>query len=69
MNDDAKRAWLAGALQHITADARRSADTHLIPLALAEARGVQRLVFGTIDYALDLDLGDDPEALDHGHAH
>ena len=40
MNDDAKRAWLAGALQHITADARRSADTHLIPLALAEAPGV-----------------------------
>ncbi|NDG42362.1 MAG: PLP-dependent cysteine synthase family protein, partial [Betaproteobacteria bacterium] len=40
MNDGAKRAWLAGALQHITADARRSADTHLIPLALAEAPGV-----------------------------
>ncbi len=35
---------------------------------LAEAPGVQRLVFGTIDYALDLDLGADPLALDHGHA-
>ncbi|MGV8825863.1 HpcH/HpaI aldolase/citrate lyase family protein [Methylibium petroleiphilum] len=37
--------------------------------ALAESTGVQRLVFGTIDYTLDLDLGDDPAALDHGHAH
>lgn len=37
-------------------------------LALAEAPGVQRLVFGTIDYALDLDLGPEPEALDAGHA-
>lgn len=34
--------------------------------ALAEAAGVQRLVFGTIDYALDLDLaGDTTAALDH----
>jgi citrate lyase subunit beta/citryl-CoA lyase len=37
--------------------------------ALAAAPGVQRLVFGTIDYALDLDLGADPLALDAGHAH
>ncbi len=37
--------------------------------ALAEAPGVQRLVFGTLDYALDLDLGPDPAALDAGHAH
>jgi len=36
--------------------------------ALAAAPGVQRLVFGTIDYALDLGLGSDPVALDHGHA-
>jgi citrate lyase subunit beta / citryl-CoA lyase len=36
---------------------------------LAEAPGVLRLVFGTIDYRLDLDLGDDPVALDAGHAH
>jgi citrate lyase subunit beta / citryl-CoA lyase len=35
---------------------------------LAEAPGVLRLVFGTIDYALDLDLGTDPAALDAGHA-
>lgn len=34
--------------------------------ALAAAAGVQRLVFGTIDYALDLDLaGDTTAALDH----
>jgi citrate lyase subunit beta/citryl-CoA lyase len=37
--------------------------------ALAAAPGVQRLVFGTIDYALDLDLGSDPAALDAGHVH
>lgn len=37
--------------------------------ALAGAPGVQRLVFGTIDYALDLDLGDDPAALDAGASH
>ena len=37
--------------------------------ALAAAPGVQRLVFGTIDYALDLDLGNDPSVLDPGHAH
>jgi citrate lyase subunit beta/citryl-CoA lyase len=37
--------------------------------ALAAAPGVLRLVFGTIDYALDLDLGQDPAALDAGHAH
>lgn len=37
--------------------------------ALAAAPGVQRLVFGTIDYALDLGLGSDPVALDAGHAH
>ncbi len=37
--------------------------------ALAAADGVQRLVFGTVDYALDLDLGSDPAALDAGCAH
>jgi citrate lyase subunit beta/citryl-CoA lyase len=37
--------------------------------ALAAAPGVQRLVFGTIDYALDLDLGDDPATLDPGASH
>jgi len=36
--------------------------------ALAAAPGVQRLVFGTIDYALDLDLPADPAALDAGAA-
>ena len=40
MSDTAHRAWLAQALQRIEADARRSADTHLIPLDLAEAPGV-----------------------------
>ena len=34
------RQWVAQALQRIEADARRSADTHLIPLALPEAPGV-----------------------------
>ena len=34
------RAWIADALQRIEADARRSADTHLIPLPLPEAPGV-----------------------------
>ena len=33
--------------------------------ALAAAPGVQRLVFGTIDFALDLDLSGDPIGLDH----
>jgi citrate lyase subunit beta/citryl-CoA lyase len=37
--------------------------------ALAAAAGVQRLVFGTVDYALDLDLGSDPAALDPGASH
>ena len=32
---------------------------------LASGPGVQRLVFGTIDFALDLDLGNDPVALDY----
>jgi citrate lyase subunit beta/citryl-CoA lyase len=32
--------------------------------ALAEAEGVQRLVFGTIDFALDLGLSGDPIGLD-----
>ena len=36
---------------------------------LAAAPGVQRLVFGTLDYALDLDLGADPAALDPGASH
>src|SRR3990167_5042564 len=40
MHDDARRAWVAQALQRIDADARRSADTHLIALALPEAPGV-----------------------------
>jgi cysteine synthase len=40
MSDDLHRAWVAQALQRIAADARRSADTHLIPLALPEAPGV-----------------------------
>ena len=35
------RAWVAEALRRIEADARRSADTHLIPLALPEAPGVE----------------------------
>lgn len=35
-----QRAWVAQALQRIEADARRSADTHLVPLALPEAPGV-----------------------------
>jgi cysteine synthase A len=34
------RAWVAHALQRIEADARRSADTHLIPLPLPECPGV-----------------------------
>ena len=38
--DIAHRAWVAEALRRIEADARRSADTHLIPLDLAEAPGV-----------------------------
>ncbi|WP_372524434.1 HpcH/HpaI aldolase/citrate lyase family protein [Piscinibacter sp.] len=33
--------------------------------ALAAADGVHRLVFGTIDFALDLDLSGDPIGLDH----
>lgn len=36
--------------------------------ALAQSLGVQRLVFGTLDYALDLGLGSEPQALDAGHA-
>ena len=40
MSTDSPRDWVAGALQRIEADARRSADTHLIPLALPEAPGV-----------------------------
>ncbi len=40
MSDTSHRAWLAQALQRIEADARRSADTHLIPLDLPEAPGV-----------------------------
>jgi cysteine synthase A len=34
------RAWVAEAMRRIEADARRSADTHLIPLLLPEAPGV-----------------------------
>lgn len=33
--------------------------------ALADAPGVQRLVFGTVDFALDLDLSGDPLGLDY----
>jgi citrate lyase subunit beta / citryl-CoA lyase len=33
--------------------------------ALAETEGVHRLVFGTIDFALDLDLPGDPVGFDH----
>lgn len=33
--------------------------------ALAAAEGVQRLAFGTLDYALDLGLSGDPLGLDH----
>jgi len=32
---------------------------------LAQAEGVVRLVFGTLDFALDLDLSGDPVGLDH----
>jgi citrate lyase subunit beta/citryl-CoA lyase len=46
-----------------------SARGMLAARELAEVRGVMRLVFGTIDYALDLDLGADPASLDAGHAH
>ena len=35
---------------------------------LSEAPGVQRLVFGTIDYALDMDLPGDPVGFDHAAA-
>ncbi|MDP2004383.1 MAG: CoA ester lyase [Rubrivivax sp.] len=49
-----------------------SARGLLAAQALAAATGVQRLVFGTIDYALDLDLGEvvglPHPALDHGAA-
>ena len=37
--------------------------------ALAAVPGVQRLVFGTIDFALDLDLPGDPVGLDHAASH
>lgn len=37
--------------------------------ALAAAPSVQRLVFGTIDFALDLDLPGDPVGLDHAASH
>ena len=33
--------------------------------ALAATPGVARLVFGTVDFALDMDLTDDPAGLDH----
>jgi len=36
--------------------------------ALAEAEGVVRLAFGTIDFALDLGLSGDPAGLDHAAA-
>lgn len=38
--DQALRSWVAEALRRIEADARRSADTHLIPLDLPEAPGI-----------------------------
>ncbi|WP_284615683.1 PLP-dependent cysteine synthase family protein [Aquabacterium humicola] len=34
------RGWVAEALRRIEADARRSADTHLVPLMLPEAPGI-----------------------------
>ena len=37
--------------------------------SLANAAGVHRLVFGTIDFALDLDLSGDPIGLDHAASH
>ena len=37
--------------------------------AIAAAEGVQRLVFGTIDFALDLDLSGDPMGLDYAASH
>ena len=40
MNGRSDRLWVADALQRIEADARRSADTHLIPLRLPDAPGV-----------------------------
>ena len=41
LNGDVEgRLWVSEALRRIEADARRSADTHLIPLALAEAPGI-----------------------------
>jgi cysteine synthase A len=40
MNGRHDRVWIADALQRIEADARRSADTHLIPLRLSDAPGV-----------------------------
>jgi citrate lyase subunit beta / citryl-CoA lyase len=46
-----------------------SARGMLAAQALAAAPAVQRLVFGTLDYALDLDLGSDPAALDAGASH
>ena len=38
--DARRRNWVAHALQRIEADSRRSADNHLIPLALPEVPGV-----------------------------
>ena len=46
-----------------------SARGVLEAVALASAPGVQRLVFGTIDFALDLDLSGDPIGLDHAASH
>ena len=40
MSNDSGRAWLAQPLQQIGADVRRSADSHLNPLSLPEAQGV-----------------------------
>ncbi|HMC14297.1 MAG TPA: CoA ester lyase [Albitalea sp.] len=37
--------------------------------SLASTEGVHRLVFGTIDFALDLDLSGDPIGLDHAASH
>jgi citrate lyase subunit beta / citryl-CoA lyase len=37
--------------------------------ALASAEGVVRLVFGTLDFALDLGLSGDPTGLDHAASH
>jgi citrate lyase subunit beta / citryl-CoA lyase len=68
------KAEAAATLRQVTASLPKNCV--LVPLVesargvaqareLAEAPGVQRLAFGTIDYALDLDLPDDERGLLH----